>query len=204
MDNKYFRDEYKDKRTDEVFWGNYYQDFLDAKREVVYVFEDITVEKPNWKDFKHVLKCTLEDEDITYDEYINGSDRTTMYRLMQKVFWFFENDDKDDVYMVFKDNEYAGFFCLMPPKGLQKLTATEMVLRTKFKKSILFVAVADSIINKLYPHDDLSLQGIGENHWKRYTNSFDLEAVQLQVFKKENRKYFHNILQKRINRRMKK
>ncbi|MCK5849054.1 MAG: hypothetical protein KAH01_07670 [Caldisericia bacterium] len=203
MDSKkYFRDEYEDTRTNEEFFGEYYVDYASAKREVLYVFEDITVEKPNFKDFRHVLKCTLDDKNISYDEYTNGPQQDSMYRLTLEVLWFFMNSDQDHVYMIFKNNEYAGFFCLLHPNKfkLQKLTATEMVIRNKFKKSMVFVAAADAIINKMFPHDDLTLEGTNEKIWKRYTVSMDLDIVQLQVFKRNSKVIINNIIKRRMKR----
>ena len=71
---------------------------------------------------------------VPYDEFVNSPNRGAMYRIMQEVLWFFINDDQDDIYIAFKGNEYAGFFGILPPKGLQKLVATEMVIRSKFRK----------------------------------------------------------------------
>ena len=202
MDSK--RAEYQDKRTDKDFYGDYYSDFLEAKREVVYAIEDITVERPSWKDFKHVLKCIIDDENISYDELINSPQQDTMYKVVQRVAWFFGNSDQDDVYLIFKNNEYAGFFCLIPPSIIQKLVATEMKIRTKFKRTMVFIAAADAIINKMYPTHDLTLEGTNEKRWKKYTLSLDLEVVTLQVFKKDSKQIIHNIIKKRMQRGIKK
>lgn len=198
MDNK--REEYHDERTNEEFYGEYYDNFINAKRKVVYVFEDITVERPSWKDFKHLLKITLDDENISYDEFVNGPQQGSMHRLAMRVLWFFSNADADDVYMIYKNNEYAGFFCLLPPTYKTKLIATEMNIRNKFHKTFVFVAAADAIINKLYPNDDLALEGGNEKRWRKYTLSMDLDVVEFQVFKKTSKKIINDIIQKRLKR----
>ena len=198
MDNKkYFRDEDEDSRDDEEFYGIHYEDFKSAHREVIYTFNDITIERPSWKDFKHILKCNIKDAGLSYDEFLNSGQNLRREHLVKHVYWFFSGVDNDDIFIFYKNNEYAGFATIEPGVvGVSPPIATEIIVRNKFKKTLVFLASIDCALNLLYVDTGLIIEQTDIPEFDNLTTALNLGPYKFKMFTQEARYRVNRLIKK--------
>ncbi len=167
------------------------------------MLDDITIERPCWKDYKHVLKCIIEDRGLTQQDFDDPGMQYRRYTIAQEAFWFFANVDKDDVYLFFKNNEYAGFAAIEPKMGIIPAIATELEVRIKFRNSMVFLAAVDCALNLLYPKLDVIIERTSIKELNDMTVDLNIGPMHVKVFTPKSKYKVNNIVKRFLRKKNK-
>ncbi len=185
------------------YFGEYYEDWLKAKQEVLYVFEDIIIEKPNLKDFRHIYKCFLNDEGLNYDDLSSHENLHTLHKIRDHAAWFFKSDTEDQIFMIYKNNEYAGFATLSKEGKYPVPTVTEVKIRKKFAYGLPTTCIIDYLMNFKYPKLPLTFEN--PNHpsgaFTKTVTKVSALGLTYSALGPDVSKRVAKILQRRINRK---